>query len=55
MCELKAEVVRVDSLTASGYFLVTEDGLFQFGHSKDHRLDLLPVTGSVRWGKSWQE
>lgn len=32
--------VRVDSTTASGYWTVTEEGLFQFGHSKDHRPDL---------------
>jgi transposase len=32
--------VRVDSTTVSGYWTVTEDGLFQFGHSKDHRPDL---------------
>jgi len=41
--DLKAEVVRVDSSTASGYVSVTEDGLFQFGHSKDHRPDLPQV------------
>ena len=40
---LKAELVRVDSTTASGYVAVTEDGLFQFGHSKDHRPDLPQV------------
>lgn len=37
---MKAKRVRVDSTTASGYWTVTEDGLFQFGHSKDHRPDL---------------
>lgn len=37
--DLKPERVRVDSSTASGYWTVTEDGLFQFGHSKDHRPD----------------
>jgi transposase len=37
---LKQSRVRVDSTTASGYWTVTEDGLFQFGHSKDHRPDL---------------
>lgn len=37
---LKPSRVRVDSTTASGYWTVTEDGLFQFGHSKDHRPDL---------------
>ena len=41
--DLKVEVVRVDSSTASGYVSVTEDGLFQFGHSKDHRPDLPQV------------
>ena len=38
--DLKPRRVRVDSTTASGYWTVTEDGLFQFGHSKDHRPDL---------------
>jgi transposase len=38
--DLKLGRVRVDSTTASGYWTVTEDGLFQFGHSKDHRPDL---------------
>jgi transposase len=37
---LKPSQVRVDSTTASGYWTVTEDGLFQFGHSTDHRPDL---------------
>jgi transposase len=32
--------VRVDSTTINGYWTVTEEGLFQFGHSKDHRPDL---------------
>jgi len=41
--DLKAEVVRVDSSTASGYVSVSEEGLFQFGHSKDHRPDLPQV------------
>jgi len=40
---LKASRVRVDSTTANGYWAVTEDGLFQFGHSKDHRPDLPQV------------
>ena len=38
--DMKPGRVRVDSTTASGYWTVTEDGLFQFGHSKDHRPDL---------------
>jgi transposase len=40
---LQPERVRLDSTTASGYWRVTEDGLFQFGHSKDHRPDLPQV------------
>ena len=41
--DLQPSTVRVDSTTASGYWSVTEDGLFQFGHSKDHRPDLPQV------------
>jgi len=41
--DLPATTVRLDSTTASGYWNVTEDGLFQFGHSKDHRPDLPQV------------
>src|SRR5215217_2779697 len=41
--DLHPTTVRVDSTTASGYWSVTEDGLFQFGHSKDHRPDLPQV------------
>jgi transposase len=37
---LKPKRVRVDSTTASGYWTVTEEGLFQLGYSKDHRPDL---------------
>lgn len=40
---LTPTTVRVDSTTASGYWEVTDDGLFQFGHSKDHRPDLPQV------------
>ena len=40
---LKANRVRLDATTASGYGTVTEDGLFQFGHSKAHRPDLPQV------------
>lgn len=32
--------VRLDTTSASGYWPVSADGLFQFGHSKDHRPDL---------------
>jgi transposase len=37
------KIVRVDSTTAKTYAGVSEDGLFQFGHSKDHRPDLPQV------------
>jgi transposase len=40
---LKTNRVRLDATTASGYGNVTEEGLFQFGHSKDHRPDLPQV------------
>jgi transposase len=38
--DLKPNRVRVDSTTVSGYWTVTEAGLFQLGYSKDHRPDL---------------
>jgi transposase len=38
--DLRPERIRLDSTTASGYWQVSEDGLFQLGHSKDHRPDL---------------
>lgn len=41
--DLDPVCARIDSTTAKGYFEVTEDGLFQFGHSKDHRPDLPQV------------
>lgn len=41
--DLRPTRVRVDTTTSSGYWEVTEDGLFQFGHSKDHRPDLPQV------------
>ena len=34
--DLKGEVVRVDATTFSGYHSESEDGLMQFGHSKDN-------------------
>jgi len=37
---LKPQRVRLDSTTTSGYWTVTEEGLFQFGESPDHRPDL---------------
>jgi transposase len=41
--DLRAERVHVDSTSVSAYTSVTEEGLFQFGHSKDHRPDLPQV------------
>src|SRR6266852_2352770 len=38
--DLKPRCVRLDSTTASSYGAVSEDGLLQLGHSKDHRPDL---------------
>jgi transposase len=37
---LPVERVRLDATTSSGYHTVTDDGLMQLGHSKDHRPDL---------------
>jgi transposase len=41
--DLSGGPVRLDSTTAAGYWTVTDDGLLQFGHSKDHRPDLPQV------------
>ena len=41
--DLHPSQVRVDSTTVSGYVQPSPDGLFQFGHSKDHRPDLPQV------------
>ena len=41
--DLAAQCVRLDTTSASGYWAVTADGVFQFGHSKDHRPDLPQV------------
>jgi transposase len=63
--ELVPRRVRIDSTTAKGYVEVSPEGLFQFGHSKDHRPDLpqikinlsvldplgLPVTTTVVAGQ----
>ena len=39
--DLKPQRARIDSTTAKSYTTsITDDGLFQFGHSKDHRPDL---------------
>lgn len=41
--DLSTERVHVDSTSASAYASVSDGGLFQFGHSKDHRPDLPQV------------
>jgi len=41
--DLQTERVHVDSTSASAYASVSDEGLFQFGHSKDHRPDLPQV------------
>jgi transposase len=38
--DLQKECIRVDTTTVSSYAEVNEQGLLQFGHSKDHRPDL---------------
>ena len=38
--QLQPQRVRLDSTTTSGYWSVSEEGLFQLGYSKDHRPDL---------------
>jgi len=38
--DISPEIARIDTTTASSYGQVTEEGLLQFGHSKDHRPDL---------------
>ena len=47
--DLKTKRVRIDSTTVKSYVTVTEDGLFQLGHSKEHRPDLpqLKINQSV--------
>ena len=41
--DLSCDRIHVDSTTARSYALVSEAGLFQCGHSKDHRPDLPQV------------
>jgi transposase len=41
--DLQPKQIRIDTTTCSGYWQVTEGGLFSFGHSKDHRPDLPQV------------
>lgn len=42
-----AAPVRIDSTTASSYTAIQAEGLFQLGHSKDHRPDLPQVKINV--------
>ncbi len=39
--------IRIDSTSAKTYATVDENGLFQWGHSKDHRPDLSQI--KIRW------
>ena len=41
--DLNPDTVRLDTTSATGYWRITPDGLFQLGHSKDHRPDLPQV------------
>jgi transposase len=64
--DLEGDRVRIDSTTGKSYAGVRPDGLFQFGHSKDHRPDLpqvkinlsaldplgLPLTTTIVGGQS---
>ena len=47
--DLPIRRVRIDSTTVKSYVTVTEEGLFQLGHSKEHRPDLpqLKINQSV--------
>jgi len=63
---LSTERIRLDTTTASGHWQVTEEGLFQYGYSKDHRPDLpqlkvmmstldplgMPLVTTVEWSGS---
>jgi len=41
--DLETLRIRLDTSASCGYWDVTADGLFQYGHSKDHRPDLAQV------------
>jgi transposase len=45
--DLKCQRVRIDATTAKGYMEVTEEGMFPFGPSKDHRPDLPQIKINV--------
>lgn len=38
--EIPLDCIRLDSTTSFGYHEISADGIFQLGHSKDHRPDL---------------
>ena len=40
---LRPKIIRIDTTTASSYGSVDEEGMLQFGYSKDHRPDLPQV------------
>lgn len=40
---LQPKIIRIDTTTASSYGCVDDEGMLQFGHSKDHRPDLPQV------------
>lgn len=44
--ELALTRIRLDSTTSYGYHEVTEEGVMQFGPSKDHRVDTGGVGGA---------
>src|SRR4051794_40420362 len=41
--DVPTERIRIDTTTASGYWQIDDEGLFQLGHSKDQRPDLAQV------------
>ncbi|MCB1921713.1 MAG: hypothetical protein KDJ28_17305 [Candidatus Competibacteraceae bacterium] len=45
--ELESDTIRLDRTSAPTYAGVNGDGLFQFGHSKDHQADLPQVKISL--------
>ncbi len=47
--DLSKDTARVDATTVSGYHTPVEDGLFQYGHSKDdpHRPQIKVMTGAL--------
>ena len=52
--DLQKEKIRLDTTTASGYCGITENGLFQWGHSKDYRPDLAKRKNNVGDDRSFR-